>query len=263
MISLKNLVHLIQRFKLGLNVLILFLRTKSMRGGNAVNFCGDGMVTTRPLGKFNKDFVARFNESLRVGVPSKFHGRYDHTIWRSHYYSAFGEMCTELEGDFIEFGVWYGFNALILGKSERFQRSDKTFHLVDAFGFDKFGSESNCVGAGSIGKYGKDITEVVESRFAGVSHQIHQGLIPDILNSQDLPVKVSFVSIDLNDAKAEAEACEFIWPRLVVGGAMYIDDYGCQGYERTMKFYDQFVSMHNAVLIKTPFAPAIVIKVSE
>lgn len=59
--------------------------------------------------------------------------------------------------------------------------------------------------------------------------EIIKGAVPDTL-PQVTSNRVAFASIDMNCAPPEVAALEFIWPRLVPGAAVLLDDYAYHGY---------------------------------
>jgi hypothetical protein len=149
-----------------------------------------------------------------------------------------------LEGDMMEIGVWWGvlsYGALEVEQNIR----GKKFHLVDAYGNSStdnidhdsrmpyFNSRANL-------KYEDDIYEKVKERFKGKPVVFHRGYVPEILESKEMPDRVCFLSLDMNSAKFEYAAINFLWERLVKGCFIYIDDFGCQGHEETRRMYRDF-----------------------
>lgn len=181
--------------------------------GNRPTFVGDGFLTTRDFGEFNRSFSDRFNRSLNNLTPRNIKN-FHYTIWRAHYYEFFALESLRLDGDLMEMGVWYGLFANTVCQSKEFQSCGKNFHLIDAFGFDCFDTQSH----GFVReKYKPDIYEAVKSRFKDLSVVFHRGIIPDILeaNIDKLPEKICFLSMDLNNAQSERAGIEFVWNRLV------------------------------------------------
>ena len=250
----------LKRLKLIPSILVKSYKTPSMYGSGAVTFCGDGFLTTRPYGDFDQTFLNLYQESLTRFVPEDFKS-YSYTLWRAHYYNTFALNSLNIEGDFVELGVWYGSNAYPVCHNPVFLNSGKKFHLVDAFGFSndeikKFGKKS---------KYEVDILSAVKKRFEGTNAVIHRGFVPEIFAEigEQLPQKISFLSMDLNDVRFEKAGIEFLWDRISIGGFIYLDDYGCQGYSATQKFYDDFAKEKSCRILKTPFSCAILQKIAE
>ncbi len=42
---------------------------------------------------------------------------------------------------------------------------------------------------------------------------------------------IAFAHVDINTAAATTRVLDYVWPRIVPGGAVVLDDYGYRGYE--------------------------------
>lgn len=146
-------------------------------------------------------------------------------------------------------------------KHNNLKSTGKKFHLVDAFGFDESSNTKNSLEIASE-KYRPDIFDLVKKKFDRLPVIFHRGYVPEILHEQKgkLPEKICFLSMDLNNYLAEKAGIEFLWDRIVPGGFVYIDDFACQGYEKTRSFYEEFFESKGAFILKTPYSPALVIK---
>ncbi|QNI72326.1 macrocin-O-methyltransferase family protein [Synechococcus sp. NOUM97013] len=161
----------------------------------------------------------------------------------------------------VECGVWYGFFARTTLKLFQEREINVLFHLIDLFGQD----QTFFKGKGKFNEYSDEsILNAVNSRFKNYNVEIHQGLIPDVFNLPSIQSikKISFLSCDLNGAKAEKDALEFFFPKLAVGGIVYADDYGCQGYEESRKVFDEMLS-DTCIPLKTLHSPALFLKIKD
>jgi O-methyltransferase len=69
-----------------------------------------------------------------------------------------------------------------------------------------------------------NLFEEVTETFKNNNVKLIKGAVPDTLNEINSDL-FSFVSVDMNSAIPEEHAVEFIWPRMVKGGIIILDDY--------------------------------------
>jgi len=136
--------------------------------------------------------------------------------WRIHICTWAASHCINLEGDFVECGVWYGWLSRAMCKYVDFNRTDKTFHLFDSWG-----------ASDSHPNYQDDIYDAVKDRFSEYPNVIfHRGLVPDVLSKNVDIEKISYLSLDMNGGIAERQALNVLYNKVVKGGIIYVDDYG-------------------------------------
>ena len=101
----------------------------------------------------------------------------------------------------------------------------KQWYLYDLF--------DNPGGAGQgihMPKHGPGLYEGVVQGLASYKNiQIVKGRIPEIF-STIVPDQIAFLHLDLNDAGAEIAALTELFPRIVAGGMIVLDDYGWADY---------------------------------
>ena len=71
--------------------------------------------------------------------------------------------------------------------------------------------------------------------------------------------RISYISLDLNDGKIEREILEFIYPKIVKGGVVYIDDYGWN-YPELRRELNDFLIDKDETLLHFPNGSSIFIK---
>ena len=98
--------------------------SKPSMSGSRPTFVGDGFLTTRDFGGFDKSFKDRFEYSLNNLTPRNIKN-FNYTIWRAHSYEFAALNSLRLEGDLMEMGVWYGVFANTVCQSKEFQSSGK------------------------------------------------------------------------------------------------------------------------------------------
>lgn len=256
LIKLKNILI---TFKLWLVLLPRMLREPSIIGSGSITFIGDGFLTTRPYGGFDSDFEDAFYKTFAPPVPINM-SRFKYVIWRAHIYSWALNNSLGLRGDCVELGVWWGMLPYTALKTTNIK--DKVFHLVDAFGLQPPSTVNESLWIRQE-KYGNDIFEEVQKKFTGLPVRFHRGYVPEILEADGFPNEICFLSMDLNNHIAERAGIERLWEKIVIGGYIYIDDYGCQGYKNTRTFYDEFFKGKHCLILKTPYSSALVQKVKN
>lgn len=119
-------------------------------------------------------------------------------------------------GCFVEVGVYQG------GSAERLyeltQARGILLHLFDTFTGMPFTGAGDQV---EVGKFGD--TSLDDIKAAMPSAVIHQGVFPATMPSNLEPV--AFIHADVDQYASQKFINKFLWPRVVEGGIMMIDDY--------------------------------------
>ncbi len=149
-----------------------------------------------------------------------------------------------IEGDFVECGVWRGGNALAAAEIFKLYKSKRDVWLFDTFKgmtepTDADVEASN--GQAARTQYETDQKDThnewcyasiddVRQNFAsrGITSNIHfvQGDVCQTLNNPPLPDKISVLRLDTDWYESTKEELEVLYPKLTIGGCLIIDDYG-------------------------------------
>lgn len=178
----------------------------------------DGLIT-RHTADFLKDegFLSAYASGKATGSWNNMNPR-----WRV--YTACWAAChaAKLEGDFVECGVNRGGMALAIMEYLKFNTLQKRFFLLDTYaGFP----EGQRAAVANQGQYSSCYDEVVKTFGPYPGARIIRGAVPDALSMIDAE-QLAFLSIDMNSAEPEIAALRQLWPRLVAGAAIMLDDYG-------------------------------------
>lgn len=215
------------------------------------NFWGDNLASRRFIGIYqDPKFKTSKNKALE-NIPKNLKKNiiYNNIDWRFHIVNWAANHCKSLEGDFVEFGVYYGFLARSMCHYIDFETLNKSFYLFDTWGDDN-ASE----------KYKNDIFSEVKKRFINYQNVFfHRGLLPGTLKKLSKLERISYMSLDLNDGKIEREILEFTYSKIVKGGIVYIDDYGWN-YPELRKEINDFLIDKNETLLHFPNGSTILIK---
>lgn len=214
---------------------------------------GDKVATANYFGflseqKFDYCFKNSVNTIVKNDLLSKDTERLTEIKWRAHIVCWAANQVQELEGDFVDCGVWKGILPKTICDYVNFSTLPKTYFLVDPWGL---GLNSNV--------YTEDIYDEVKSRFAEYPNvKLIRGLVPDALSLVDTQ-KVAYLAIDMNGSIPERAALDHFYPKMVRGGVIYFDDYGWN-YPELRATVDEFLSDKPESLLHFPNGTAILIK---
>jgi len=144
-------------------------------------------------------------------------------------YQLFGlaMMASEREGEFWECGVYRGGTAKLLARARGARNTalqHRPLRLFDTFsGIPEKQSEADTFKVGSLGDTSLDEVKLQMAGEAGV--EFYPGLIPDTFRGLEDKL-IGFAHIDVDQYATTKACCSFIFPRLVSGGIIVIDDYG-------------------------------------
>ncbi|NEX59654.1 O-linked N-acetylglucosamine transferase family protein [Noviherbaspirillum galbum] len=148
--------------------------------------------------------------------------------WRRYILACSAYHCAQLEGDFVECGVYRGTGI-------------KT--VIDYFGKDKFTKtywgydtfDYNPVQSHKFEGQEDGLFDEIKKRFDGYEQvRLVKGLLPQSLEGNS-PEKIAFLHIDLNSAEFEIATLNVLFDRLVPGGMLILDDYEWSGEYRLQK----------------------------
>ena len=163
-----------------------------------------------------------------------------------------------LVGDFVECGVWRGGNAIAAADVFARRNRNSKVYLFDTFAGMTAPTEhdvANANGELALAQYERDqrdshnewcyaSLEDVRNNFknAGVLCDNVRFVKGDVLESlsrdKDLPDEISVLRLDTDWYESTKKELEVLWPRLVSGGILMIDDYGYWGGAK--KAVDEF-----------------------
>jgi hypothetical protein len=184
--------------------------------------------------------------------------------WRSHIAIWAANHGLSLEGDFVECGVFTGILSLSICKYLQFEKISKNFWLYDGWGCIPIDSveEPERFAVENLNNvlYSRDnVFEAAVNAFSPYPNcRLIRGMLPGTLASS--PEKISYLSIDLNNAPAEKACIEILWPRLSNGAIVVIDDYAWIGHELQRDMWDKFAACHNQLVATLPTGQGLLIK---
>jgi O-methyltransferase len=145
----------------------------------------------------------------------------------------------QLSGDFWECGVYKGGTARMLAEFlRRHARPGVKLHLFDTFaGMPETDRAVDVHQKGDFSDTSLAAVKQVVGNEEGVA--FHAGWIPESFRAMpDRPIALAHVDVDIY--RSVWDCCEFIYPRLEVGGMMVFDDYGFPTCPGARKAVDEF-----------------------
>jgi len=192
-----------------------------------------------------------------------------HTVaWRLHTLVWAATNGLELDGDFVECGVFKGDFAWVVAQATDFARQPKTFYLYDTFeGFSRAYSSSDDFPdapgffdfADGIYKDPAIYREVLEKFGDMPNVRVVRGVVPDCLADAS-PDRIAFLHVDLNSPAAEVAALEVLFDRVVPGGAIVFDDYGWHLFRKQKIVEDAFMAARGYRILELPTGQGLVVK---
>ena len=223
----------------------------------------DGLAT-----QHNADFMRdpRFAAAYAVGLENARPGV--QVQWRVHVALWCAEMAARLEGDFVECGVHTGIlSGAVMTWLDFARLAPRRFWLFDTWAGipeEQMTAEERAHGVAAMNrKYANgDATHAaVVTKFARWPNaQVVRGRVPESLSAMQGTGRVAYASIDMNVAAAEMAAAEFLWPRMVRGAALLLDDYGWAAHASQKHAWDDWARRTGVAILSLPTGQGLVLK---
>jgi len=223
----------------------------------------DGLATQHSA-EFIRD--PKFIEAYRVGMED---GNPNTCIeWRVHVALWCATQAAKLKGDFVECGVHTGILSGAVMKWLNFATlAPRRFFLFDTWAgipVEQISEEERRSGIERMNrKYqnGDQLFERVLKKFSRWPNaHVVRGRVPEVLQAMRDVESIAYAAIDLNVASAEMEAVSFLWPRLVVGGFVLIDDYGWAAHKHQKRSWDEWAEQNGKMILALPTGQGLIQK---
>jgi hypothetical protein len=228
-------------------------------------YADDGLISQHVIGFLeDESFINAYQCGKATGAlknhPGDIHFRAYVACWAAKYALA-------LKGDFVECGVGMGLLSRTVVEYLKFNEVDKRLYLFDTYeGIPPSDavSDNERVNINYLNnthfhhQYEAAVRETFKD-FANV--KMIKGRVPDSFLGIELN-SIAYISIDMNNAAAEIAAIEFLWPKLVSGGVVVLDDYA-YGFEfiAQKQAWDLFAVRNNIEILTLPTGQGLIIKV--
>jgi hypothetical protein len=209
---------------------------------------------------------AKFQSAYNIAIADNALGNHPcKTQFRAYIACWAAQQVQAIDGDFVECGVNLGIlSKTIVGYLDFQKQRNRTFFLFDTFcGIPESQLSSAEIKSGKTNKtFGyHDIFELAKKRFSEYENiKLIKGVVPDSLKNIKIS-KISYLSFDMNNAKAEIEAGNFFWDKIVSGGIVLLDDYayGPEFVEQRIE-WDIFAQKRNIHILTLPTGQGLIIK---
>lgn len=223
----------------------------------------DGLATQHDA-SFLRD--PRFVDAYRVGTEN---GRPDlHVEWRVHVALWCASQAARLDGDFVECGVHTGIlSGAVMAWLDFSRLAPRRFWLFDTWAgipVEQVSEAERRLGTLEMNrKYqnGDALHAAAVKKFARWSNAVVvRGRVPDSLAILEGGAGIAYLSMDLNVAAAEMAAVELLWPRMVPGGLLLLDDYGWAPHVNQKKAWDDWARAQGVMILSLPTGQGLVMK---
>jgi len=233
---------------------------------NRVRYNHDNLITyNEPVFLQNEKFIKSYESGILTAKGTALLPNDYQIYWRIHVLCFYANLSKHLKGDFIDFGVNTGIFSLSVMNYLNFNSLNKTYFLLDTFdGLDEKYSSTVEMEKSKKQMYNSDglLYQKVINSHKGFNVKIIKGAVPDTLNEIDSD-SFCFVSIDMNSAIPEYKALKYIWPKLVKGGVIILDDYAFPGYDSLREAHDRFAKEVNVEILCLPTCQGVIVKPYE
>tara|TARA_B100001989_G_scaffold252067_1_gene232990 strand:+ start:2024 stop:2740 length:717 start_codon:yes stop_codon:yes gene_type:complete len=165
-----------------------------------------------------------------------------------------------LRGDWAECGVFKGSSSLIMAEYNlRYSLLEDNFkvHLFDSFQGLSNPTKKDKGLTFKEGDFKGSLKEVQNNLVEYDCFEFHPGWIPNKFN-EVADKNFSFVHIDVDLYKPIKESLEFFVPRMLKGGFILLDDYGCKDLPGAYKATNEISKLNNLQISKLPFGQAFI-----
>jgi O-methyltransferase len=166
-----------------------------------------------------------------------------------------------LKGAIIEVGVWRGGSGLLIGKQAGHSINSSTLYLCDTFtGVVKTGEKDTFYKGGEHANTSIEIVEELFKKFEVKNIKILKGIFPEETCNFINDAVFKFCHIDVDAYQSTKDIFEWIWPKMVTGGIILIDDYGYYRCDGVIKFVNEEKFKPDRIVINNWVGQAIIIK---
>lgn len=174
---------------------------------------------------------------------------------RCYVLASLASQASRLDGEFWECGVYRGGTAMLF--AGRLSHAGTRLRLFDTFeGMPETDAAKDLHKAGD---FSDTSLEAVRSRVRGDFVHLHKGLIPETFSGLE-SARIAFAHVDVDIYSGILACCEFIFPRLCVGGFIVFDDYGWPSCPGARSAVDEFFRERTAVPLVLSTGQALVFK---
>lgn len=179
-------------------------------------------------------------------------------------YSYIKQLCKlEVEGDYLEVGVWRGGLSALIGMTfQKFSPLKRTLYLADTYeGMPKTVTQDNFYKGGELADTSEAVVGDLFQRCNVSNVKILKGYFPQDTSMLIDSDRFAYVHIDVDIYESAKNTFDWAWPKVSQYGMIVFDDYGYSSTEGVTKFIDDYVShLTDALFIFNMGGQAIIMK---
>ena len=183
--------------------------------------------------------------------------------WRAHIAVWAARRGLQLEGDFVECGVYTGLLSLTVCHALGFADIKRKFYLFDTYDgvpIDRLPAGERELAETMNKNMYKDVYAEVQKHFSPFPNAVLvRGVLPETLESVPLK-KIAYMSIDLNNATAEQPCIERLWPLISPGALIVFDDYAHKGHRPQYDMWNDFAAKMGTTVVTLPTGQGLIIR---
>lgn len=212
--------------------------------------------SVRPLATYSpwlsdQDFLACFEKIQQNTVVD---------IFRSFELWSIAKQLKEIEGCFLEVGVWQGGSGALLATAAKLTAPDRSVFLADTFlGVVKAGPNDPKFKGGEYANTSAEIVANLINKLNLDNVIILEGVFPDD-NHQSMNEPIALLHCDVDVYQSAKDIVEWVLPRLSLGGVIVFDDYGFSGCEGITKYADELGEKSNLLFVHNLNGHALLVK---
>ncbi len=184
-------------------------------------------------------------------------------LWRLHTLAWAAKNSLNVEGDFVECGVFKGFCSGVVLNYLDFQDLSRKAYLYDTFSGlpDKTSTNEERAWNDYYKKFDADsLYDGVRDKFSSFKNVIIvRGIVPDTFEVA-APEKIAFLHIDMNSVSAEMLALEHLFDKVTPGGFIVLDDFGWVSNRNQMLAELAFMNERGHHVMELPTGQGVIIK---
>jgi O-methyltransferase len=145
-----------------------------------------------------------------------------------------------LEGPIVEVGVWRGGSGVLIAKRAELLGIRDRVYLCDTFaGVVKAGKHDSYFRDGEHSDASQALVEGLAEKNGLKNVTVLKGVFPDDTGKSITEDKIRFCHIDVDVYQSAKDVMGWLWPRLVPGGIIVVDDYGSKAADGITRFVNE------------------------
>ena len=165
------------------------------------------------------------------------------------------------EGDIIEVGTWRGGSGVLMARKAMLCNIPGNVYLCDTFkGIVKAGEHDPYYWNGRHDDTYIECVQFLAAKTKLDNVKILEGVFPDETGQEVSDHKFRLCHIDVDVYQSAKDAADWIWDRLVPGGSIVYDDYGCKECLGITKYVEEQMNLKDRIVFYNLNGHAITVK---